>query len=125
MTRYSGGKKCSTRLPNMISPIRCPACILSRARRRHTIRRARYPATWIIPKTWPWASFVAKRGAEFSRGMLDHGDFAADRSSIDVDVERRHEDRHPMVKRARCAGKCYLSDVGDFAVSAGDHDVFR
>ena len=32
------------------------------------------------------ARFVTKRGAEFSCGMHDHGDFAANRCSIDVDV---------------------------------------
>ncbi len=70
------------------------------------------------------ARVVAKRGAELARRVLDHRDFAADRGAIDVNVERRHEDRHAMVELAGSAGKRHLGDVGDFAVSAGNHDIF-
>ena len=42
------------------------------------------------------AGVIAKRSAELARGMLDHSYLAADRRAVYMDVERRHEHRHPM-----------------------------
>src|SRR5437899_2328602 len=70
------------------------------------------------------AGVVAEGGAKFAGRVRDAHDLAADRRAIDMDVERRHEDRNPAMDFVRIAPrKCGLTDMRDLAVGGGDDRV--
>ena len=131
--RRVGGKKMSTREPNLIMPTRSPRTTSSPSFLSKTMRRARRPAICLKASVPPRASSHDDQVLlVLRRRLLDHGrqflprvvavvdDLAGDRRAVHVHVEDGHEDRDLPREAGPDRAVGDVLDLDDRAVGGGE-----